>query len=285
MEIIIEYALLDNLIIDGIIIGIVYRLKKEKLRFWRLFFSSLFGSVCAILMPLLNCSNIIIIAIKLLIGLVMSLIAFKPSTFKKFLLDYFLFLSTTAVLGGIGIGILYLMFGSVSIDPNFAYKSPISLSAIYIIISAWCLGVISAIKFFYRKRNRESFVYEIDIHTKDSELSVKAYLDSGNTLIDPTTNRPVIIVGYKTFNKIYKDIKLENILLKKIEDFKIEGAHYIQYNTLNNQKTSMLICPLEKVSMKIDKKTQCLRDCVMGLSFSKFQKNFGCDVLLNQNCF
>ena len=285
MEIVVEYALLDNFIIDMIILFVSCKLKHEKISVARLCISSLFGAICALLMPLLNCANFLIIGVKLLIGVVMVLIAHKCSTFKKFVLDYFIFLSTTAVFGGVGIGVLYLFFGSVTLTAGFAINSPILMSAIYIAIFAWVYGVVAAVKFFYRKKNRNEFTFEILLVCKDKKVESTAYLDSGNTLVDPVTQKPVVIIGFKTFSKLHKDVALENLLMKKLDKIKIEGAHYIEYQTLNNQKMSMLITPIDKIEMKNKKEKNGLKDCVLGLSFAKFQKSFNCDILLNQNCF
>lgn len=285
MEIVVEYALLDNFLIDMIILFVSCKLKHEKVSVARLCISSLFGAICALFMPLMTCANFLIVGIKLLIGVVMVLIAHKCSTFKKFVVDYFIFLSTTAVFGGVGIGVLYLLFGSVTLTSGFAINSPVFMSAIYIAIFAWVCGVVASIKFFYRKKNRNQFTYEVELECKSKKVESMAYLDSGNTLVDPVTNKPVVIIGLKTFSKLHNDVKLENLLMKKLDQIKIEGAHYIEYQTLNNQKMSMLITPIDKIEMKNKKEKNGLKDCVLGLSFAKFQKSFGCDILLNQNCF
>lgn len=285
MEIVIEYALLDNFLIDMIILIVACILKREKISWWRLSLSSLFGAVCALFMPLLHCANFLLISIKLLIGVVMVLVAHKCKTFKKFVLDYFVFLTITAVFGGIGIAVLYLLFGSVSLTGGFAVNSPIFMSAVYVVVLAWGVGIVSAFKFFYRKKNRGQFTFEINIVCNNKTLKEFAYLDSGNTLVDPVSNLPVVIIGLRTFNKLHKNVSLENLLMKKLDKIEIEGAHYIEYSTLNNQKMTMLITPIDKIEMANKSENAGLKECVLGLSFAKFQKSFGCDILLNQNCF
>lgn len=285
MEIVIEYALLDNFLIDMMILIVACILKREKISWWRLCLSSLFGAVCALLMPLLNCANFLLISIKLLIGAVMVLIAHKCKSIKKFVLDYFVFISITAIFGGVGIAVLYLLFGSVTLTNGFAINSPIFMSAIYIVIFAWGLGIASAFKYFYRKKNRGEFTFDIRICCSENHIEEIAYLDSGNTLVDPVSNLPVVIIGLRTFNKLHRGVSLENLLMKKLDEIKIEGAHYIEYSTLNNQKMSMLITPIDKIEMTKKHEKVGLKNCVLGLSFAKFQKSFGCDILLNQNCF
>lgn len=285
MEIVIEYALLDNFLIDMMILIVACILKREKICWWRLSISSLFGAVTALFVPLLNCASFLIVGVKLLIGVVMVLIAHKCKSLGKFVLDYFVFLSITAVFGGVGIGAMYLIFGNVSLSSGFSINSPIFMSAIYIVIFAWGVGIASAFKFFYRKKNRGEFTFEISIVLGDKKLCEVAYLDSGNTLVDPVSNLPVVIVGLRTFNKLHKGVSLENLLMKKLDQIKIEGAHYIEYSTLNNQKMSMLITPIDKIEISNKSQMSGLKSCVLGLSFARFQKSFGCDILLNQNCF
>lgn len=284
MEIIVEYALLDNLVIDSVIISLVYKLKKDKICFWRMFVASLFGSICAILMPLLECPNWMIVLVKMFVGVGMVLIAFKTTSFKKFILDYFLFMSSTFVLGGIGSAVLFLFFGEIKIGNGFAISSPFPMSVIYIAMLSWVVLFSSAIKYFYKRKNKFQYVYDIEIENAGKVIEIKAYLDSGNTLIDPTTNKPVIIVGYKTFCKLHK-VDLQSLLMKKMEDINITGAHYVEYSTVQNQKSSMLVFPIEKIRIKDKSSKLEIKESVFGLSFVKFQKNFGCDVLLNQNCF
>ena len=84
------------------------------------------------------------------------------------------------------------------------------------------------ITFFYLKnlkniKNINSNYYEVDIYLKDKPvITINAYLDTGNKLIDPYTFKPIILVS------------------KKVLDYIPNKYVFVPYNTIDS--SGMLKC-------------------------------------------
>lgn len=282
MEIVIEYVLLDNMVMNMIIIYLSNLVLKQKNHKGSMIAASCFGTACAFFVPIISVPSYLLISIKLIIGLVMVLIAFRPKSIKTCILVYLVFFTFTAVLGGFSFAIIYLLSGSLDSLIFSIYNLSVPIGVIYLIIIAYVYLLCNAIKYFHSKRIKYQYIFDIQIENNGCSCITEAYLDSGNNLIDPVTNKPVLIFGYKTFSKLFSDISLEKILLKKISKEELRDLHYIKVETLSKQ-SEMLVFSVDKISIAKNNESKSIEKVVAGLSLCKFQKNFNCDVLLNPN--
>ena len=96
-------------------------------------------------------------------------------------------------------------------------------------------------------------------------------------LYDTITKKPVILVTYDVFHKLYKNISLPSILTKTLDKSSIKNGHYIKINSIGSG-TSLLVFTIDEMLVGSDKS---FKDVMVGLSFSGFEKSFGKKVLLH----
>ena len=97
------------------------------------------------------------------------------------------------------------------------------------------------IKSISKFKNNYSNYYKVDIYLKDdTKLTLTAFLDTGNKLIDPYKHRPIILV-----NKSLINLNKEKILL-------------VPYNTLNSNEILKCIVPKKIFISKVGYKTNFL---------------------------
>ena len=79
---------------------------------------------------------------------------------------------------------------------------------------------------YKRKRSVESFCYDVEIDVNGTKTTCKGFLDSGNLLYDPLSEKPVSLVNFKVFSSIFKQIELSDVLMKtkKIKEIKLENS-------------------------------------------------------------
>lgn len=279
MEIIIEYVLIDNLVINFLILYLSCKILKQKIVYWRLILSSFIGVGCALIMPIINFPGYVMIIFKLILGIVMVVIALPCPTFKKSVVSFLTFLIMTGCMGGVCFLIIFMVSGNLSFNLLATYSYKIPVGAILFACSIISVVIGQLIKLVYRKKTINNFIYEIILIDKGKEIKSNAYLDSGNTLIDPITNKPVIIINFSLFNKLY-NLPLEKILTKKIEEKDINKSHYITFNTIG--KTSdMLVFEVDKLAINSQNQARQFNNVLLGLSFNKLSNTFSCDTLLN----
>ena len=127
-----------------------------------------------------------------------------------------------------------------------------------------------------------NFVYEVTIINDENILRDTAFLDSGNTLIDQETHTPIFIINYKLFSKLYKDVKLEDILSKNYKTLK--DPRYIKSGFASGSG-KILIFTVDFVEILSKNMQKTIKNAKLGLVYSAFNKNFNCNMLLNINSF
>ena len=257
MKVYIEIILFINFIIDFILLFGVCIILRRQTNLKRLLIASIIGSITIISM-FYNLDGITLFLIKLLTSLLMVIICCKFISLKYTIKNIFYLYTLSIILGGgiylISVEVIKkykeLSFLSNGIYLNFIILLVFSPIIIYIYIKQ-----IKQIKNVY------SNYYNIDIYLKDkTKTSLTGYLDTGNHLIDPYKNRPIILVNK---NKI--KFNYDNILL-------------VPYDTLNNHGLLKCIIPEKIYIDNVGIKTNFL----IGLSEEEIQIE-GVDCILHSS--
>lgn len=280
MEITIEYVLIDNVVINYIILFLSCKLLKQKVVFWKLFLAAVIGAGFALILPIIYLPSYLLILLKLSLGFLMVLMSLPCNTFKRCAASFLTFLLMTGVMGGVCFAIIYMLSGNLSTDILLNYSAPIPVGVILFICCLTAYLLNSLIKLFYKKRKENNFIYSAIIWSNGKKVKVNAFLDSGNTLVDPVYKKPVIIISYSLFHKLY-NLPLEKVLMKNITSKDIKNSHYISFNTVG-KSAEMLVFEIESIEIILSKeKKRKLENVLLGLSFGSISKTFSCEVLLH----
>ncbi len=225
--------------------------------------SSLVGVAISVIAPIFKLNAFLKILVVLFTSCIMILISFKYSSFKNLSLIFAVFFLSGFVYGGACFAIKEL-FGDF----------PLFVVAIICLITY--LVYYFAQKIIFRKKKLDNFVYKLKIKDGKNLIEEEGYLDSGNVLYDTITNKPIVLINFDVFSKLYKDISCLAILTKKINSSSIKNGHYIKINSIG-RGTSMLVFTVDE--LKVEEK--CYKNASLGLSFSGFEKSFGKNVLLH----
>lgn len=280
MEIVVEYVLIDNLVINFLILKLSAKFLKVRENFLslRLLSSAMLGAVCSLISPLLNLPSYLQIVFKLVLGLLMVRIGLNPTGLKKNMVSYLVFLFLTAAMGGVCFGIVFLLSSEIESGFVLIYNMEIPVGAIILVVWLVYLGAAKLICAYEKRKLFGTFVFKAEIKNSGKSIEFDVFLDSGNTLTDPISLKPVMIVDYSLFRKIF-DIPLEKILMKKIGKEDIPGSHYIDYGTVGNGG-KMLVFEVESVVLKAGEMETEIKSPAVGLTFSKLQKSFNCEGLI-----
>lgn len=265
MEIIIELSLCINLMLNAFIIRSVALFFKEKARLWWL--ASIIGAVVALIFPLCHVQCVWQILLEIFLSALLVSISFPFKTFKHFAMRYGTMLGVTFIFGG----------GCYAVEQAFGQ---LSLFCVMLIASA----IQVAMHFILKARNRarliENFSYKVKLLFNGQEIEEEGYLDSGNMLYDPITHRPVILISFNVFSKLYSEINYLSAFLKNVDTKKLCEGHYIKINSVGSG-TSILVFTVDAVEISREDTCRRYEKVSVGLSFSGFERAFGKGVLLN----
>ena len=233
----IDELIILNFIIDFLILKTTSKILKLNTTRLKIILSSLFGEI-SLLYLFINLNNIELTIFKLLIGIIMNLIAFGFNDIKEFVKNLIYFYMFSFFLGGT---LYYLKIESLVKYQYYLLLIPL---------------IMNILKYFtYNLKNIISLRHKVTIYLKNGKiLYLNGYMDTGNTLKDPYSNKNVIIIN--------KEIN-ENYFL-------------VPFKTIDN---SSLIKCFKPKKVYIDGLGE-RNDIVVGISNKKF-KGFNC--LLNYN--
>lgn len=271
MIVYIEDTIIENFLVTYLIEMIVYSFTKQKKSKIRIVISCLFASLIALLYPLLKLQTWLMFLLKILIGFIISIIAYKAKDLKNQLFFYVMFLITTSIYGGINLFIYFAIYGN--------FESSKKLPTVLIVASLLFITYFlkQCQKKLYAKKNINNFMYDIEIQNNNEIIKTVAYLDTGNILQDTVSQNPVILVNYKMFEKINKNFKLHNLLTKKFDGLK--DGHYILVKTATSN-SQILAFSVDELKIHIGENVKTFHNPTFALSKVKIT-GFDCDVILN----
>lgn len=245
MIVYLEYAIIDNMVMNSVILILSSLTLKEKVKKGRVFFAALVGTIGAILMSLFSMEKWYGISLKLLLGLIMVVImVFKPT--KRRLISYYcVFLAYTFILGGCILSLLYLLEADVTDALAITYVSGVPVGVLIggVAVTIWLAYFL--IKRIYKKKKVFTRLVDVEI-TLDKVYALKGFVDSGNLL--RYNGLPVYFAVNRKIKEKLFEMYSRNLLSSK------ETA-FIPYRTVKGEGRALSIKPM---SFKIEgKNVEC----------------------------
>ncbi|MBE7074074.1 MAG: hypothetical protein E7379_03180 [Clostridiales bacterium] len=262
MLIIVEHTLAISFLSCLLSLELSSKVLKQKARFK--FFSAFLGSIVSVIYPIFQLSNILKILLLIFCVNLIVLISFKYYNFLLFLRNIALVLLATCVFGGIMEGI-----------KNLIGEFSLFVASLILLVSYFCIKYL--LHSIDRSNKINQFTFEIKIKDGEKVICEQGYLDSGNVMKDSVTNKPIILVTFDVFHKLYENVNYVSALTKQynFKDFKL--GHFVSIKGIGSGN-KILVFSVDELWIGENK---LFKDAMLGLSFSGFEKSFGKNVLLN----
>ena len=280
MPIYIEDLIIDNLVINFTILFVCKKILKCEDRNAFLVLGSVLGTISTLIYCFFEIEGLILLLFKFFVSLLTVLVSFNYKNFKKFLLRYFCFIFVTALMGGVCFFISFTFGKTIINDGIVSYELGIPMGVIIFIILIISYVIINFIKTIKHNNEKTELIYEAKIKNKDKEIKLKAYLDTGNTLTDTQTGKPVLILTYKNFCKLF-NVSLEKLIQGKLSD-KLNNAHYLEVGSVG-KNSKMLVFSVEEIEIKKHSESFKLINPLLALSYQNLEQKLDCGMLLNCN--
>lgn len=278
MEVYIEYAIIDNMTIDLLILVLTSKLNKLDVSKLRLTLTALFGTIIALISPLL--SGIFLILAKLLCGLTMPLLLLKKPKFKLYIIVMLSFLLITAIFGGVCLAICSFFNLNFQVENGaiMVYSFPVGLALIIAFIMFYIIK--NLIKHFSSQKRLAKFLYDVWFLLDNTLVKTSGFLDSGNKLSDQKSGKPITLINFELFSKL-TDVKLSDVLLKKYDKIPLKNVHEVELKSLTKSSKIMVF---EIDNILIDN-TLKIEQALVGLSVVDFQNNLQAECILSPDYF
>ena len=200
MTIYVDIVFLENLLLNYIILLATAIIGKSKIKFFKFFLASSFGSLYAILNYIINLNLFTNFLLKLFISIFMILLSFENKKMKIFFKNLIMFYLTSFTFGGAAFMLLFFISPESVIYENGHF---IGTYPIKIAIYGCLLGFI--IIFIVAKVIKSRFsntLCDLEIFYDEKSIKLKTLIDSGNLLKEPISNQDVIVVEKSSLEQI-----------------------------------------------------------------------------------
>jgi len=204
VDIYIDVLVLENIVMNYLILAMTARFSKSKTSGFRLFLGALVGASYVIIMLLLPDVKIYYTAFaKILLSMVIVTVAFSPGKLRDFFKTLAIFYVSTFIFAGAGFALLYINQTSGFLRNGIVYVFWETKWTV-LFLSIVMVGIIGRIfwEIIQSRIIKQRQLIEVRIVFEEQVIEVDALVDTGNSLYDPLTKMPVVIVEFNAVKAI-----------------------------------------------------------------------------------
>lgn len=190
----------------------------------RLFLSAAAGGFFSMIIFVENIPTFLNALIKTVFLAFMVAVAFKPNSLKSFIKNCASFFIANFVFAGIMLAVCTFLVPNRALYKNGVVYFDINILTL-ILSSLFCYGILTLLSRFSKNRAPVQSVYELTVTYNSKEAKCMALYDTGCSLNDGFSGRPVIIADKSFAEKLYG----ENGDLTMQKNFRL-----IPYSTIKN---------------------------------------------------
>lgn len=195
-----EYLIAENFIINFIILYLLRVLTKSKAKLVRLIIAAFIGSIYTLVVFFPTLKIFATFAMKICVSILMVIIAFNPYKLLAFIKLWALFYIVTFAFAGAALALFYLTEDNVYIGNGIFYiKNTLIIILPLAILLSWIMFKI--VWSYVTKRKKREYI-ALSVFLNGMSKDVVALLDTGNSLKDPLTNTPVVVVEFKAIKEL-----------------------------------------------------------------------------------
>lgn len=207
MEIYLDVVILENIVINYLILLVTAKFSKNRSSTLRLLLGAMLGAAYLVIMILLPDMKVYTTVLsKLLLSVAMVAVTFHFTKLTLFFKALAMFYAATFLFAGAGFALMFfnrewgIMRNGVLMTPmsllNTKWSELLMAFAVTLIILRIVWDVIQ------KKFLREKLLVQMIISFDKKSIQLFALVDTGNSLHDPLTNMPVVVVEYSAVKEL-----------------------------------------------------------------------------------
>lgn len=263
-----------NIYVNFILILTVAKITHSKLKKIRAIIASVYGSLYSLMILLPEIPNVLNIAIKFFAASTIIVIAFGMYNKMRTVINIICFFMANFIFGGV-IFAVYIWLKPSFIHFNNTYFYIDFSLLLLIFVTAFLYTALSIFQFFLDRTTAVSSSYRIIVKYRGRTAVLNALADTGNSLVDFFSGKPVIICSYE---KLSENINLPDI--KRPEDYlKVKGFRLIPYSTIGNSGMIPVFTPDEVLIINEDNEYRKKADALIGIKSTENKAIFNPQIL------
>ena len=259
MTIYVDVLLILNIYVNFLLIKTTAKFTHCKIGFMRCMIASVYGSLYSLLILLPDLNKLLNIAIKIIAAVTIIIISFGIHNASRLFINILCFLTSNFIFAGVIYGV-YIWFNPSFIHFNntFFYVD-FSIIILIAVTAALYLSLCIA-RYFLDKNSAVASAYQIYIKYKGKVTALNGLADTGNSLVDFFSGKPVIICSRESLNSVI------TFSLNYSETEKLpKGFRLIPYSTIGNNGMMPIFTPDEILIINRDTNSKKQVDALIGI--------------------
>lgn len=204
MEIYLDVLFIENVVINYLILLITSKFSKTKVSSLRLFLGALIGAIYVIILIVsADIKFYYTLSAKIILSLIIIGATFAPKSFKSFLKILVIFYMSTFVFAGSAFACMYFNNDGGFVRDGIVYVFSDSKWT-QVVLSIFLVLIVLKVfwDFFQNKIVKYGSTVPLKITFEKKSVDISALVDTGNLLVDPLTNSPVVVVEFMALKDI-----------------------------------------------------------------------------------
>jgi stage II sporulation protein GA (sporulation sigma-E factor processing peptidase) len=192
-----DITFLVNFIMDFIIIWATAKLSGKSIHYGRFIIASFLGAIYGVAYLFPQMSAWYSLPAKLIFSCLIVVLALCPQGWKDFKNTLICFYGVSFIVAGATIAVSYLL----------NYREGFSFSYWWLLGGIICAFLVGSYgeKYLSQKVIPALLKYQVELHFGDAICRGEGFLDTGNGLKDPLTQRPVVVAEYELLKECFPD--------------------------------------------------------------------------------
>jgi stage II sporulation protein GA (sporulation sigma-E factor processing peptidase) len=287
-----EYLFIENLLMNWLILHLTAYFSKAEAHKYRIWIGAVLGALYAFVFFFPSLYFMYSFFMKIIVSMLMIIIVFTPYKFREFVKLIGIFYLISFMFGGAAFALFYLtdftglLSNGIFYFGNFTLKILIYSGIMAYILIRFCLEYIQV------KISREKICIPICIQVENHKSRLKALLDTGNSLQDPLSKYPVIVVEYNAIKDLLPldvqsilndsvDVNLD--LISKIITTSewINRFRIIPFKSLGKENGMLIGFKPDCVQLEDKKDNKSISKIIIGIYTKKLSTNGDYSALLH----
>lgn len=276
IDIYLDILLLENIIMNYLILWITAKLSKSNMSNVRLLAASALGALYLLLAFIPNVTGYHTATVKMVLSIIIVIVAFAPEKLKVFIKTLALFYIVSFLFAGCFIAVSYFVDGGGIIAGNMIYTwNPKWTNLVY---AAIVILIIVRVGWSYIQNRfaKETLLVPLNIVFDNQRVELTALVDTGNSLHEPISNTPVIVVEFNAVKTILP-AEIERIFTQTKEcDFEtitdilsrsawLSRFRLLPYTSIGKEYGMLIGFKPDYISIRIDEMEKRLDHVIIGI--------------------
>ena len=270
MEVVLEYVLLDNFLIDLMLLVLANKILALPTLKLGVVLASSFGAGFAVISPLIRVGGVLAVIIKLFMGFIITWMS--GLSCKKLWLKFLVFVSLIFLFGGAVVAIFSFLGVSVYDSLYLGYVSSLPLGTLLISAFFFACMMFRLVKRVLYRAFVMSNSIELYLELNNRRAKLRSFVDTGNVLHN-SAGLPIVVVPFEALDKWFTPKEQIKIYLNKLNTLSLANTEILRVNSMGKSyEMRVFDCIAEiskikrRVSLGVSMASLDLRgcDCIIG---------------------